>query len=98
MENHANFHDRARFGEFELDLRTGKLRIGESESLHLPEQQFRILVVLLERTGEVVTREEMRKLLWPNDTVVEFEHGINAAINRLRQVLNDSASEDLPAS
>ena len=93
MENRADLHDRARFGEFELDLRTGELRVREQESIHLPEQQFRILVVLLERTGEVVTREELRKRLWPNDTVVEFEHSINAAINRLRQALNDSASQ-----
>jgi DNA-binding winged helix-turn-helix (wHTH) protein len=55
------------------------------------EQPFQILRLLLEHPGEVVTREEIRKKLWPNDTIVEFEHSISAAMNRLRQALGDSA-------
>jgi DNA-binding winged helix-turn-helix (wHTH) protein len=66
VENRPALHDRARFGEFEVDLRTGELRLGEREFIHLPEQQFRILIMLLERAGEVVTREDMRKLLSPS--------------------------------
>src|ERR1035441_7724517 len=93
MDNRTGLHDCAHFGEFELDIETGELRLKGGGSTPLPEQQFRILVVLLERAGEVVTREEMRKLLWPHDTVVEFEHGINAAINRLRLALSDSATQ-----
>ena len=57
----------------------------------LPEQPFRILLILLSRPGELVSRDEIRNSLWPNGTVVEFEHSINAAVNRLRQMLGDSA-------
>ena len=62
--------------------------IGKSR---LPEQPFRILTMLLEHAGEVVTREELQKKLWPNDTIVEFDHSINAAIKRLRDALEDTA-------
>src|ERR1700680_2042575 len=78
------------FEAFELDLRAGELCKGELK-FRLPEQPFRILTMLLERPGELVTREEIRKGLWPNDTIVEFEHSISAAMNRLRQALGDSA-------
>jgi serine/threonine protein kinase len=81
----------ARFEGFELDLRAGELRQEGGKTVRLSEQPFRILVMLLERPGEVVTREELRKKLWPNDTIVEFEHSISAAMNRLRQALGDSA-------
>ena len=81
--------DRVRLGAFELDLRTGELREGD-RSLILTEQPLRILRMLVERAGELVAREEIRKALWPNDTVVEFDHSINAAVNRLRQALGDS--------
>jgi eukaryotic-like serine/threonine-protein kinase len=81
---------RVRFEGFELDLRAGELLNGDVK-VRLPEQPFRILTMLLEHPGEVVTREEIRKRLWPNDTIVEFEHSISAAMNRLRQVLGDSA-------
>ncbi len=56
------------------------------------EQPLQILIMLLERPGEVVSRDEIRQRLWPNDTIVEFEHSISAAMNRLREVLGDSAA------
>src|ERR1700674_2677067 len=79
-----------RFGVFELDLRARELRKG-GLSTGLPEQSIKILALLLEKPGDVVMREEIRKKLWPNDTVVEFDHSINAAIKRLRQALGDPA-------
>jgi serine/threonine protein kinase len=82
-----------RFQDFELDLRSGELRRNGGKTVRLSEQPFRILVLLLERPLEVVTREELRKKLWPNDTIVEFEHSISAAMNRLRQALGDSAEK-----
>ena len=81
----------ARFEGFEFDLRSGELRPKEGSCIRLSEQPFRILTALLEQPGKVVLREEIRKTLWPNDTVVEFEHSINAAMKRLRQALGDSA-------
>ena len=80
-----------RFEGFELDLRAGELRKDDGRTVRLSEQPFRILTMLLEHAGEVVSREEIRKKLWPNDTIVEFEHSISAAMNRLRQALGDSA-------
>jgi serine/threonine-protein kinase len=79
-----------RFGPFELDLRAGELR-KHAHRIRLQEQPFQILRMLLESPGEVVSREEIRKRLWPDDTVVEFDHSINAAVKRLRNVLRDSA-------
>jgi eukaryotic-like serine/threonine-protein kinase len=79
-----------RFGAFELDLRAGELRKG-GRRIRLQEQPFQILLMLLENPGEVVTREEIRKRLWPNDTIVEFEHSIGTAIMKLRQALGDDA-------
>jgi eukaryotic-like serine/threonine-protein kinase len=79
-----------RFGAFELDRNSGELR-KSGMKIHLREQPFRILAMLLERPGEIITREEIQKILWPNDTVVEFEHSINAAIKALRQALGDDA-------
>lgn len=81
----------AHFADFRLDLRTAELHASDAKTVRLSDQPFRILTTLLERSGEVVTREELRKCLWPNDTIVEFEHSISAAMNRLRQVLGDSA-------
>lgn len=80
-----------RFEGFELDVRSAELRNPDGKTVRLPEQPLRILIALLEHPGELVLREDLRKRLWPNDTVVEFEHSINAAVNRLRQVLGDSA-------
>ena len=79
-----------RFGPFELDLRRGELR-KEGRRIRLQEQPFQILRMVLESPGEVVSREEIRKRLWPDETIVEFDHGINAAIRRLRDALRDSA-------
>ncbi|HEV2349396.1 MAG TPA: winged helix-turn-helix domain-containing protein [Terriglobia bacterium] len=79
-----------RFGAFELDRSSGELR-KSGLKIHLREQPFRILVMLLDRPGEIITREEIQNILWPNDTVVEFEHSINAAIKALRVALGDDA-------
>jgi DNA-binding winged helix-turn-helix (wHTH) protein len=79
-----------RFGVFELDLRTGELRKAGAR-LRLPNQAFIVLAELLERPNELVTRDEFRARLWPTDTFVDFEHGLNAAVRRVREVLGDSA-------
>jgi eukaryotic-like serine/threonine-protein kinase len=79
-----------RFAAFELDLRARELR-KDGRSTGLPEQSITVLAMLLERPGELVLREEIRSKLWPNDTVVEFDHSINTAIGRLRLALGDSA-------
>src|SRR5690349_9129543 len=80
----------ASFGAFELDLKAGELLKG-GQRIRLNEQPFQLLEMLLESSGEVVTREEIRKKLWPNGIVVEFDHSINAATQKLRQALGDSA-------
>ena len=79
-----------RFGVFEADVRTEELR-KEGLCLRLPGQSFQVLLLLLENPGEMVTREVLRKKLWPEDTFVDFDHGLNAAVNRLREALGDSA-------
>ena len=79
-----------RFGLFEVDLRGRELR-RSGVKLKLQEQPFEVLSLLLERPGEVVTREELRDRLWPADTFVDFDHSVNAAIKRLRDALGDSA-------
>jgi len=78
------------FGVFEADLRAGELRRNGSK-VKLQEQPFQILAMLLERPGEIVTREELRARLWSADTFVDFDHGLNSAIRRLRDALGDSA-------
>ena len=77
-----------RFGPFEVDLRANEVR-KNGLRVRLQEQPFRILAFLLRHPGEVVTREEMRGLLWPADTYVSFDHGLNNAINRLREALGE---------
>ena len=79
------------FEGFEFDLSSGELRQSTGKVVRLPEQPFQILVMLLEHPREVVARDELRQRLRPNDTIVEFEHSISAAMNRLRQALGDSA-------
>src|SRR5580700_6025860 len=79
------------FGVFELDLAAGELRKNGAK-LRLQEQPFRVLALLLERAGDVVTREELRQKLWPADTFVDFDHSLNTAVNKLRETLGDSAS------
>lgn len=80
-----------RFGVYELDLRTGELR-KNGIRLKLQEQSFQVLAMLLDRPGELVTRDQLREKLWPADTFVDFDHGLNTAVNKLRDVLNDSAA------
>ena len=79
-----------RFGAFEVDLRAGELR-RKGLQVKLQEQPFQVLAMLLERVGEVVTREELQTKLWPADTIVDFDHGLNKAINKIRTALGDSA-------
>src|SRR5258708_9428840 len=86
---------RVRFGGFEIDLRSGELRLlgtanGDGKVL-LREQPFQVLRMLTERGGKIVTREEIKRQLWPNDTIVDFNHSINVAIGILRRALGDSA-------
>ena len=79
-----------RFSEFEANLRSRELR-REGVCVRLPDQSFAVLAMLLERPGELVTREEIRKGLWSDDTFVDFDHGLNSAVNRLRDALGDSS-------
>jgi TolB-like protein/DNA-binding winged helix-turn-helix (wHTH) protein len=79
-----------RFGVFDVDVRAAELRRG-GEKVNLQEQPFQVLLLLLEHPGAVVTREELRQRLWPADTFVDFDQGLNAAIHRLRHALEDAA-------
>src|SRR5713101_3899145 len=79
-----------RFAAFQADLRSGQLR-KDGRRIRLQEQPFQILAMLLQRAGEIVTREELHTKLWPADTFVDFEHGLNNAVNRLREALCDSS-------
>lgn len=79
-----------RFGSFEADLHTRELR-KHGLRLKVQEQPFQVLAMLLARPGELVTREEIRSRLWPQDTFIDFDHGLNAAVRRLRDALNDDA-------
>jgi DNA-binding winged helix-turn-helix (wHTH) protein len=88
--NSNEFSAVRRFGAFEIDLRCGELR-RHGMKVKLQEQPFQVLALLLERPGEVVTRDEVRTRLWPADTFVDFDHSLNAAIRRLRDALGDSA-------
>jgi len=83
-----------RFSTFEVDLQTGELR-QRGQKIRLQEQPFQVLVALLERPGEVVTRDELRSKLWPADTFVDFDHSLNAAIKRLRDALGESAEKPI---
>src|SRR5215469_3233870 len=80
-----------RFGPFELDLRTGELRKSGGAKIRLEGQPVEILLLLLDRPGELVTQEEIRKKLWPGGTVVEYEHSIKTALRKLRHALGDGA-------
>ncbi len=88
-----------RLGAFELDLKSGELRPlepgPERRTIILQEQPFRVLQMLIERAGEIATREDLKKKLWPNDTIVDFDHSINVAIGTLRRVLGDSAAQPI---
>jgi DNA-binding winged helix-turn-helix (wHTH) protein len=79
-----------RFGVFELDLRAAELR-KSGVKVRLQDQPYQVLRKLLEHSGEIVSREELRATLWHEDTFVDFETGLNAAIKRLRETIGDSA-------
>src|SRR5713226_7649258 len=79
-----------RFGTFEVDLRAGELS-KQGKRIKLQDQPFRVLSALLQRPGDVVTREELRAQIWPEDTFVDFDNSLNTAINKLREALGDSA-------
>ena len=94
----TNLGDRVRFGGFELNVRTGELvsiemPIGRTapKQILLREQPFQILRILVERQGKIVTRQDIKKILWPNDTMVDFDRSINVAIAILRKALADAA-------
>lgn len=80
-----------RFGAFEVDLISGELRKNGAR-IRLQEQPFRVLAMLLERPGEMVAREDLHSKLWPGDTFVDFDHGLNTAVNKLREALGDAAA------
>ncbi|HET6930739.1 MAG TPA: winged helix-turn-helix domain-containing protein [Candidatus Acidoferrum sp.] len=88
---------RVRFGAFELDLKSGELypiEKGQSDGkVLLREQSFQVLRMLVERAGEIVTRDEIKQRLWPNDTIVDFDHSINTVIKTLRRTLGDNAED-----
>ena len=79
-----------RFGAFEVDLKAGELR-RNGLKIKLQEQPFQVLAMLLRHPGEVVTREELQRTVWPADTFVDFDRGLNKAVNKIREALNDSA-------
>jgi DNA-binding winged helix-turn-helix (wHTH) protein len=83
---------RVRFGPFEADLLTGELW-REGSRVPLQEQPFQVLAALLARPGDLVTREELRRRLWPRSVFTDFEHGLNKAVNKLRHTLDDLAAE-----
>ena len=90
MPQPATTKTRLRVGEFEVDLRSGELR-RNGDKVKLQERPFQILAALLEQPGEMVTREDLQRKLWPNDTFVDFEHSINTAVGKLREALGDDA-------
>ncbi len=80
------------FGEFKFDRQSGELQSDGHKST-LQEKPFQVLLALLERPGELITRKELKQRLWPSDTFVDFDHGLNKAVNRLREALHDSAEQ-----
>ena len=91
MEEFLSSVRSVRFGVFEVDLRSGELR-KKGAKIRLQGQPFLLLITLLKQQGEVVAREELRRTLWPEDTFVDFDHGLDTAVKKLREVLGDSAS------
>src|ERR1700678_2107193 len=82
---------RYRFGIFEADAATGELR-RQGMRIKLNAQPFQVLLLLLARPGQLLTREEISRELWPDGTFVDYEHGVNSAVNRIREALRDTAS------
>jgi TolB-like protein/DNA-binding winged helix-turn-helix (wHTH) protein/Tfp pilus assembly protein PilF len=89
-EEHHPVAGRLRFGVFEMDLPAGELR-KHGLKIRIQEQPFQVLAMLVQNAGKVVTREHLQKKLWPADTFVDFDHGLNKAINKIREALSDSA-------
>jgi DNA-binding winged helix-turn-helix (wHTH) protein len=79
-----------RFGKFEVDIRTRQLT-KNGMKIRLPHQSIQVLFLPLERSGEIVTREDLRRHLWPSDVFVDFDHGLNKSVQKLRDALGDSA-------
>jgi TolB-like protein/DNA-binding winged helix-turn-helix (wHTH) protein/Flp pilus assembly protein TadD len=90
VRGNDHLNKRLLFGVFELDLRAGELR-KYGQRIRLQEQPLQLLAMLLEHPGEVVSREELQKKLWPADTFVDFDHGLNKAVSKIREALSDSA-------
>jgi TolB-like protein/Tfp pilus assembly protein PilF len=91
MEGSRSSHALVRFGGYELDQHAGELRKEDGTRIRLQEQPLQILRILLEEPGKIITREELQRKIWPSDTFVDFDHGINNAIKRLREALGDTA-------
>src|SRR5271169_4118107 len=94
VETRAKTAQSWRFGVFEVDARNMELRRAGTP-VKIREQSFSILVFLLEHAGELVTREDLRRILWPSDTFVDFDHSLNTAVMKLREALGDSADAPL---
>jgi DNA-binding winged helix-turn-helix (wHTH) protein len=92
MAEARNSASKIQFGVYEADLCTGELR-KQGRKIRLTGRPFQILAMLLERPGELLTRDEIRSSLWPADTFVDFEHGMNSAIRKVRDALGDSAKK-----
>ena len=92
MAANAQPSRRLRFDEFEIDLRSGELWM-RGNRVRLQDQPFQVLSVLLERRGEIVTRDELKQILWPVDTFVDFDDGLNTAVRKIRDALGDSAEK-----
>ena len=92
MATSAQSPNRLRFDNFEVDLRSGELR-KHGARLRLQDQPFQVLRVLLERRGEIVTRDELKQTLWPAETFVDFDDGLNTAVKKIRDLLGDSAEQ-----
>jgi len=90
MEADDRARGRLTFGVFELDLRAGELR-KRGLRVRLQQQPFQVLALLIEHAGEVVSREDLQKAVWPADTFVDFDHGLNKTINKIREAIGDSA-------
>src|SRR5208282_2245634 len=93
----ANGSSKVRFGPFEANPLTQEL-LCNGKRIRVPAQSFQVLQMLLHHPGDLVTREQLRSLLWPSDTFVDFEHGLNATVNRLRDALHDSAARPRKAA
>src|ERR1700730_3863978 len=91
MREFPSFTRSVRFGVFEVDLRSGELR-KKGTKIRLQGQPYLLLVTLLKQQGEVITREELRGTLWPEGTFIDFDHSLGTAVNKLREVLGDSAA------